>query len=342
MSNFNPNSLGIKNGNYFGLPYTEEEAKLVFLPVTWDVTTSYRPGTHNGPQAILDASMQIDLYDSDLVDAYKIGYSTLPLDIDILNNNSLNRAKAEKVIKHLEEGGDENDETIVSLLDSINESCFNMNQSVYKKSLEYINKGKIIGLVGGDHSTPLGYIQAISETYKEFGILHIDAHADLRDSYEGFKYSHASIMFNALEIKNLKSLVQVAIRDFCEDEINIAKKDKRIVQFSDSMIKENSFEGKTWSKQAKEIIKNLPDLVYISFDIDGLAPDLCPNTGTPVPGGLSFHEAVYLIKTLALSGKRIIGFDINEVAPGKNDEWDANVGARMLYKLANLTMLSNR
>lgn len=341
MSNFNPNSIGIKNGNYFGLPYTEEEAKLVFFPVPWDVTTSYRPGTHNGPQAILDASMQIDLYDSDLEDAYKIGYSTLPLDVDILNKNSLYRSKAEKVIKHLEDGGDENDETIVSLLDSINESCFNMNQSVYKKSLEYINKGKIIGLVGGDHSTPLGYIQAISETYKEFGILHIDAHADLRDSYEGFKYSHASIMFNALEIKNLKSLVQVAIRDFCEDEINIAKKDKRIVQFTDSMIKENSFEGKTWSKQVKEIIKNLPNLVYISFDIDGLTPDLCPNTGTPVPGGLSFNEAVYLIKTLALSGKRIIGFDLNEVALGKNDEWDANVGARMLYKLANLTMLSN-
>lgn len=342
MSDFNPNALGIKNGNYFGLPYTEEEAKLIFLPITWDVTTSYRPGTHKGPQAILNASLQIDLYDSDLKDAFKIGYSTSPLDLDILNSNSLYRAKAEKVIKHLEEGGNENDETIISLLDSINEACSNMNQSVYKKTLEYIKKGKLVGLVGGDHSTPLGFIQALSETYKDFGILHIDAHADLRDSYEGFTYSHASIMYNALKIKNISTLVQVAIRDYCEDEIILSKNDKRIKQFSDTCIKENTFNGKTWAKQCKDIIKYLPENVYISFDIDGLSPDLCPNTGTPVPGGLTYNEAVFLIKALALSGKKIIGFDLNEVAPGKNDEWDANVGARILYKLANLTMLSNK
>ena len=169
----------------------------------------------------------------------------------------------------------------------------------YKKSLEFINKGKIVGLVGGDHSTPLGYIKALSETYKEFGILHIDAHADLRDSYEGFKYSHASIMFNALKINNLKSLVQVAIRDFCEDEINIVKNDKRIKQFSDNLIKENTFEGKTWEQQCNHIIESLPEKVAISFDIDGMYPWYCPNTGTPVPGGFSFEQAAYLLSKLA-------------------------------------------
>lgn len=342
MNEFNPNLVGVKNGNYFGLPYTPEEARLVFLSVPWDVTTSYRAGTHNGPQAMLDASLQIDLYDNDFPDAWKAGYATLPVDLRIMNQNSTYRVKAEKIIQFLADGGNEDDETIQTLLASINKAGTDLNETVYKKTKEWIEKGKIIGLIGGEHSVPLGYIKALSEKYKEFGILHIDAHADLRDAYEGFEFSHASIMFNALKFESVKKLVQVGIRDYCEDEIELARSNKKIVQFNDFKLKEEEFEGKTWAKQCKEIVKQLPENVYISFDIDGLIASLCPNTGTPVPGGLTFNQAAYLLKTLSDSGKKIIGFDLCEVAPGKHDEWDANVGARILYKLANFTFLSNK
>jgi agmatinase len=103
-----------------------------------------------------------------------------------------------------------------------------------------------------------------------------------------------------------------------------------------------AFEGTTWAQQCQEIIAHLPEKVYISFDIDGLAADNCPATGTPVPGGLSFNQALYLLEKVVASGRKIVGFDLVEVAPAdKQDEWDANVGARMLYKLCGLILKSN-
>jgi agmatinase len=118
----------------------------------------------------------------------------------------------------------------------------------------------------------------------------------------------------------------------------MANDDPRIFQFDDYTLKTNSFEGMSWKEQCQQIIDKLPEKVYVSFDIDGLSPDNCPSTGTPVPGGLSFHEAVYLIDAISRSGRTIIGFDLNEVVPSKNNQWDANVGARMLYKLCNITL----
>jgi agmatinase len=107
-------------------------------------------------------------------------------------------------------------------------------------------------------------------------------------------------------------------------------------------LKRNSFEGKTWKRQCEEIIATLPQNIYISFDIDGLSPDLCPNTGTPVPGGFSFREMDYLLNMLATSNRRIIGFDLCEVSPGKESDWDANVGARVLFKLCIYTSLNSK
>ncbi len=198
----------------------------------------------------------------------------------------------------------------------------------------------MVGIVGGDHSVPYGFIKALSELKPGFGILQIDAHADLRDAYEGFTFSHASIMYNALKLNGIKKLVQVGVRDECEDEINLVAKNELIVQYDDYLMAAAEFEGKNWGKQCVEIISKLPERVYVSFDIDGLSPEFCPNTGTPVPGGLSFQKAVYLLRKLVESGRKIIGFDVSEVAPGK-DEWDANVGARIIYKLCNLMYLSN-
>jgi agmatinase len=133
----------------------------------------------------------------------------------------------------------------------------------------------------------------------------------------------------------------VAVRDYCNDEAQLMAPNPRIKAFTDSNLIEAAFGGKTWAAQCEEIITSLPDKVYISFDIDGLSPDNCPHTGTPVPGGLSYNQALFLLKQLMLSGKQIIGFDLCEVAVGGDEEWDANVGARLLYKLCCYTYITN-
>ena len=335
---FNPNDAAVANGNYFGLPFGIEDASVAIVSVPWDVTTSYRSGTSKGPAAIIAASSQLDFFDFDVKEAWKIGIGTLPVDVEIEVLNTNTRLMAESVIAHLESGGDSL--TIAEVLSKVNDASIILNKKVFKSTGELLKKGKLVGLVGGDHSVPLGFIQTLSENQPGFGILHIDAHADLREAYEGFTYSHASIMYNVLKLKGVTKLVQVAVRDECEDEINLVAADDRIVQYDDYLLSAAEFEGKTWDKQCAEIISNLPERVYVSFDIDGLNPGLCPNTGTPVPGGLSFQKAVYLLRKLVDSGKKIIGFDVSEVAPG-TDEWDANVGARIIYKLCNLMYLSN-
>ena len=135
----------------------------------------------------------------------------------------------------------------------------------------------------------------------------------------------------------------MGIRDFCEEEVEFSKShSNRVKTFYDQDLQRNKFEGASWKTLCEEIVKELPSQVWISFDIDGLDPQLCPHTGTPVPGGLQFAEACYLIRSVALSGRKLIGFDLNEVAPGpdKNNEWDSNVGARLLYKLTAWTLMS--
>jgi agmatinase len=231
--------------------------------------------------------------------------------------------------------------TMQDALDEINLACLELNQWVKNESLKLLKKNKIVALLGGDHSTPLGLMQALAEKYPSYGILHIDAHADLRKAYEGFEYSHASIMYNAIKLPQISHLVQVGIRDYCEAEVNLINNEPRITTFYDREIKHSQFEGKNWSAICDTIIETLPEKVYLSFDIDGLDPKLCPNTGTPVPGGLELEQSIYLVEKLAKSGRTIIGFDLNEVAPG-SDEWDANVGARLLYRLANMCLVSNK
>ncbi len=326
-------------GTLYGLPYTVENARVVAIPVPWDVTVSYRTGASKGPKAILDASCQVDLFDESIPNAWKMGIAmdVFPKEFEKLNGSL--RKKAETYINAFVDGKADT-KAMKAILDEVNRKCDDLRKHVKSKSLSFLKKDKIVALIGGDHSTPLGLMEAVSERYKLFGILHIDAHCDLRNAYEGFTYSHASIMFNALKIKNLERLVQVGIRDFSEGENKIIQDSKgRVRLFSDKAMKERMYEGDTWKKITQSIIDTLPQNVYVSFDIDGLDPKLCHNTGTPVPGGLEYHQAVYLIEKVVESGRKIVSFDINEVAPGE-DEWDANVGARLLYKIANLAALS--
>ena len=342
---YNPSDVGCNNGNYFGMPFTTEESALVLVSVPWGVTASYGGGQSYAPDAIIGASVQLDFYDPVSPDEWKKGIATAPIDYSLQDMDSLRRNDAKKVIKFLEEGGTIFEREMVPMRRSrVNSGSEEMNQKVFEQTTEWLNKGKLVGLVGGDHSTPLGFIKALGKRHEEFGVLHIDAHADLREAYEGFTYSHASIMYNVLkEVESVKRIVQVGVRDYCDDEVAlVAGSEGRVVQFDDWRLAAARFEGTSWAEQCRKIVELLPEKVYVSFDIDGLSADLCPGTGTPVAGGLSFHQAVYLLDSVLRSGRRIIGFDLVEVAPrGEDDEWDANVGARMLYKLCGLILKSN-
>lgn len=334
---FDPSGVGLKNGHFIGLPFTEKEAQIVLLSVGWDVTVSYMAGTSTGPQNILDASSQLDLFDPDLSDAWKVGIYMRHQDLLITNRNEELRPLAEKYIDFLEAGGNPQDSLeMAAVLEEINNACHLLKIWVYEQSKELLKAGKSVGIVGGDHSVPLGFLEALSQKYSEgFGILQIDAHQDLRQAYEGFLYSHASIFYNAMKLDAVKKLVQVGIRDTSEAENAFSQaNESRISVWSSQKLNARKFNGESYAKTCEEIIADLPNKVYVSFDIDGLMPYLCPNTGTPVPGGLEFEEAVFLLKALVESGREIIGFDLCEVA-GIGNEWDGNVGARVLYKLCN-------
>ena len=333
---FDPNGVGIANGNLFGFPVTESEADILIIPIPWDATASYGKGTSDGPQAILTASTQLDFYHPKLDKAYETKVFMAPISREWQEINAKLCIEALEYIDFLENGGKlvENpafQETVSEISSAQNA----LKENLKNRAIEAIQKGKIVGVLGGEHSTPLGLIEAIDSQNKPFGILQIDAHADLRDAYEGFEQSHASIMFNALKnCKNLLKLVQVGIRDIAQSEVDLIEKSEgRITTFFDWSLKEAQFRGDTWESQIDKIIRDLPENVYISFDIDGLSPELCPNTGTPVAGGFKLEEINYLFFKVVESGKRIVGFDLNEVAPGKEGDWDANVGARALWNL---------
>jgi agmatinase len=328
---FNPNDFAQKNGNFVGLPYDLTSAQVVLLPVPWEATVSYQTGTALGPAAILEASYQLDLHDWDIPKAWETPIHWKPEDATIVGLNQKVRPLAAAHIDALENG------QLVdqARLSSVNEACQQVNNWVYQQTKTLLQTGKKIGLIGGDHSVPLGYLRALAEIHNDFGILQIDAHCDLRANYESFTYSHASIFFNALEsIPAICQLTQIGIRDTCQEELAYVSRHKeRIRLFSMPSIRQTLFNGRSNFHQiCLEIIDSLPHKVYLSFDIDGLDPALCPNTGTPVPGGFSYQEAVYLIGLIRKSGRQLIGFDLCEVS-GKS-EWDANVGARVCYKLA--------
>lgn len=341
IKDFDPNSVASGEGNIFGLPFTTEEAEIVLIPVPWDVTVSYKDGASKGPEAIYDASAQVDLFDPLVKDSWKIGVAMEYISKDISKKNTVMRKKAKQYISNLEKEVSYDSASMIKIRKEINAGCTDLKYFVKKSAQKHLSKNKLVGLVGGDHSTPLGYLEALAEKYEHFGILQLDAHCDLRKAYEGFEYSHASIMYNALKIKQVKKLVQVGIRDWCEEENDYIRASKgRVKTFFDFQIKDQLYRSRSWASICSDIIQELPKHVYISFDIDGLDPKLCPGTGTPVPGGLEFEQAVFLFEMLARSGKKIIGFDLNEVAPG-DTEWNGNVGARMLYKMCSIAAVSN-
>lgn len=317
----------------FGVDLATEQAALVLLPTPWDVTASYGCGAHRGPSAMVRASHQMDLEDAFFERPYRAGVAMLGEDEGICSLNAHTRQAAERVIAALEAGGSAQRD-----LSEVNAAGRWMNEQVRVVSASHLAAGRFVGVVGGDHSSPFGLIQALAQSGAgDFGILHVDAHHDLRAAYEGFEWSHASIFYNVIErLPCVSHLVQVGIRDYSREEKRYAEAHaERIhVHYAQQLFRRKA-QGVCFADVVARILSDLPQRVYVSFDIDGLDPPYCPSTGTPVPGGLSFDEACYLLEQLAISGRQVIGFDLCEVAPGADgDEWDANVGARLLYKLA--------
>ena len=338
---FDPNAAAPEDSGIFGLSSTPEDARVVLIPVPFEATTSYGGGTSGGPAAILAASRQVDLYDLETGKPYEAGIAMLEESPDVKAWDHQARTAASHVIAR---GGTHGDPKLEAAAATVNDLVGRMNAYVRATADLFLGRGKIVGAVGGDHSISFGCIEAHAARYPGMGILHLDAHADLRRAYEGFEWSHASIMENVVrKVPGVAKLVQVGIRDFCEEEEERVRESKgRIVPFYDATLAEQRFEGESWAQQCRRMVAVLPQQVYVSFDIDGLDPALCPHTGTKVPGGLSFQMATHLVAQVVKSGRRIVGFDLTEVAPAQDgSEWDENVGARMLYKLVGWAVRSH-
>lgn len=331
---FDPDGPGMGDG-LFGLPLEPEICGVQVIPVPWEATASYGRGASRGPAAVLAASQQVDLHDLDHGDAWRAGIGLLPPDPRIPELARAVEADARAVIAA---GGVCLTPEMVAARDRVNAASAEVSDCVERAAEAVLARGAIPAVLGGDHSAPLGLIRAMARHHPGLGVLHIDAHADLRNAYLGFAESHASIMHNVLSLSGVARLVGVGWRDVGHAEAKRAASDARIVPVWDRDIAAVRLSGRPFLRVVDAIIAALPERVHVSFDIDGLDPALCPGTGTPVPGGLSFREVSFLLARVA-GARELVSFDLCEVAPGAG-EWDANVGARVLHKLAGATLCS--
>jgi agmatinase len=349
---FDPDSPAEAEAGLFGLRTAPEEAGVCVLGVPFDATTSYRRGTAAGPAAILAASHQVDLFDAQQR-TWRGGDGRpwaagihLEIDREIAAWNEEARPLAAAIS---ERGGRIADSpALLGALERVNEFGARVNGRVLDWTRARLAAGVLPVVLGGDHSVPFGAIQAAGEAQPSLGLLHIDAHADLRPAYEGFVWSHASILHNlARAVPALEKVLSVGLRDVGEVEIAALEASRGRVR---------AVFGHEWSwaratgadlaALARREVAALPSAVWLTIDVDGLDPTLCPNTGTPVPGGLGWDEALLWLEALTATGKRVVGLDLCEVSPGESapaevDSWDAIVGARLLYKAIGAALATN-
>jgi agmatinase len=335
MTDFDQDGPGMGEG-LFGIPDSHEAAVAV-IAVPWEATASYGRGTANGPKAIEAASQQVDLFDLEYGSVWKQGISWFDLSADI---EAWNREASELAIPIIAAGGVGEDPERMRDAARVDILAHRRDIAVCDAAIQIMDQGRIPVVLGGDHSSPLGLLRAVGKRHPGIGILHIDAHADLRGAYLGFRSSHASIMRCALQTAGIGPIVGVGYRDVGESEVALIKREEqRVYAFTDPDIAWRLAHGSSWLSIVEQIIAPLPEEIHISFDIDGLDPSLCPNTGTPVPGGLGFRDVCVLLRAIA-EQRRVISFDLCEVSPRADSEWDANVGARILYKLAGCSLMS--
>jgi agmatinase len=337
MTPFDPDAAALPGSGIFGLPEDKGGAAVHVIAAPFDATSSYGDGAADAPAAILRASHQVDLHDPVAGDPWRKGLAYLADDGAIAGLNEEARPLAKEVITA---GGAAKDPELQRSLARVNELCERMNDELYRRTSAAFNDGRSPIILGGDHSVTFGAVQAATERYPGLGVLHFDAHADLRLAYGGFTCSHASIFHNLISrLGSLGPILQVGLRDLSEGERDEIKANpEKLRAVFDSDWSRARLEGRDLAAYVRDSLCFLPETVWISFDVDGLDPSLCPGTGTPVPGGLTWAEAMLWLEELKASGRRVIGCDLVEVAPSARlsggDSWDAIVGARLLYRLA--------
>lgn len=280
----------IRYDNFLGLEprYTDYgKAKYAVLPIPYDATTSYMSGTRNGPRAIITASQQVEWFDDELGrEFHRAGICT----VDALAPNA---------------AGPEA-----------------MHADIYRAAKPIVRDGKTLIGLGGEHSITSALVKAVKTKHRNLSVLQIDAHADLRDEYEGTPYSHASVMRRVLELG--VSVVPVGIRNYSIEEHRFMKKH----DFTPITARETR-ENPRWIEQA---MSSLSDNVYITIDIDGFDPAYAPGTGTPEPGGLDWFQVIDLMRAVTLE-KQIVGADVVEVVPSPGSAQTEFLAAKLVYKL---------
>jgi agmatinase len=276
---------------------TFERARVVVVPVPFDGTTCYRPGTREGPQAIIDASRNLELYDAELRSSpYRVGIHTLRA-VEIIQGNAAG---------------------MVERIERVTEAL--------------LAREKFVVTLGGDHLTSIGVIRAFAKRSPEMSLLQIDAHADLREEYEGSALSSATIMRRALDV--CRRTAQVGIRSLSEPEARLVE-ERRLPMWLASEIHRQTLRGnRDWIEQ---VVAQLADEVYVTIDIDAFDPSLVPGTGTPEPGGLGWYDVVDLLAALT-ERKRVLGFDVVELSPLVENHVSPVVAAKLVYKLIGMAV----
>lgn len=338
-------------GDYFGVPCTPEQARLVLVSVPWDVTAPTEAMLSYAPDAIIEVSERMDPYDPISPDEWKKGFATDDVDYTLQERSQQLRADVERLRAHTSKGGSGLGGIMAPLTDDyyarrqrrVEEGCRDMVAAVREVSRRWLRRDKVVGLVGGDHSTPQGLIEALAEREEGLGILHMDARCRLKARYEGFEHSCESLMYNVLKgVGGVGRVVQVAQRDFSATEHRVARESERIVLYDTDRIASMRYDGASWRQVCDTIVAELPQAVYVDFDVSALSIENCPHSPWAAPGGMRFDEALYMINRVVESGRRIVGFDVVGVVPRVDDYVDAQVAARMLYRLCGMALRSQK
>ncbi|MGQ9863101.1 MAG: arginase family protein [Bacteroidia bacterium] len=301
-------SLTLPKGEelYETLP-TWDKAQIVILPIPYEGAVSFRKGTAHAPKRIQSVSHQLDtyLFEHPGFSPEKIFLMEIPPPF---------------------ERGEMSVDTFYTLT---------LKPYVGSKAEEILMAGKLPFVLGGDHSTPLPLIEKLA-TLSTFGILHIDAHADMRDAYKGSHFSHACILRRASELQGVQSLHLVGLRDLSfEEKHALETLEKEVYLYPASRLRKALFRGQSWQSLCSEIVGSLPPQVYISFDIDVLDLSWVPGTGTPVPGGMMWDEVLFLIELVVRSGRKVVGLDLSEIG---STELDVITGAHTLLRLCAMLL----
>lgn len=304
-------------------------SQIFVYSVPWDVTVTYRSGSHQSPGFIQSSMAQLD--DQHPFSNHPIQLSFLPVNSAIVDLQYEYKPVSSSIIDTLNHQKDLTSRQQQQLADVNRASC-ELNQMVLNDIHPHMSSPII--LCGGEHGVGVGYIESLSKRYDSFSILQIDAHMDCRVQYFGYDYSHASVMTHYANHSAVSGITQVGIRDYASVETHFqAKSSTPFHVFSDYFLHQQLFQGQSWHVVCQHILGTLSECVFISLDVDGLMAYLCPATGTPVPGGVSYNQLVYLFELVSKT-KHVIGAELVEVNSSSASDWNADVGARLLFLLA--------